>query len=194
MRMFFVLPLVACVALAQGKPRAAPARDAGVPTSRLVAVDAGVPPVMPGPTPELERLRKELNDLKLRTTELERAQQAKVDALNAELETMGKRVDELKTQLQKVADAEERRADAEEAAAVRKVALASASTSVNAVLVQLATGNTNGLEPSLRYAENTFTGGAQKDVQLARAALGQGDLASARLLLLLALIEADSQR
>lgn len=193
MRTLFISSVVATLALAQGKP-AALARDAGVTTSRLVAVDAGVPLVMPGPTPEMERLRKELNDLKLRTTELERQQQVKVDALNAELEKMGKKVDELKTQVQKVADAEERRADAEEAVAVRKVALAAASTSVNAVLVQLASGNTNGIEPSLRYAESTFTGTAQKDVQLARAALGQGDLASARLLLLLALIEADSQK
>ncbi|MDP1824357.1 MAG: hypothetical protein Q8L48_13970 [Archangium sp.] len=192
MRTLFILPLVATVALAQGKPT--PARDGGVTTSRLVAVDAGVPLVTPGPTPELEKLRKELNDLKLRTTELERAQQAKVDALNAELDKLGKRVDELKTQLQKVAEAEERRSDAEEAAAAKKVALAAASTSVNAVLVQLASGNTSGIEPSLRYAENTFTGSAQKDVQLARSALGQGDVAAARLLLLLALIEADSQR
>lgn len=191
MRMFFLFPVVAAVALAQGKP--APARDGGV-TSRLVAVDAGVPLVMPGPTPEVERLRKELNDLKLRTTELERQQQARVDALNAELEKMGKKVDELKTQVQRVADAEERRADAEEAVAAKRVSLTAASTSVNAVLVQLASGNTNGIEPSLRYAENTFTGNAQKDVQLARTALGQGDVAAARLLLLLALIEADSQR
>lgn len=196
MRKIILLSLAASLALAQGK--AAPtSRDAGVPLVRKPqAVDGGVPGAsVPGPTPEVERLRKELNDLKLRTAELERLQQAKAEAQsNERLDKLEKKLDELKSQVKQLSDAEERRADAEEALVARKVATAAASASVNSVLVVLASGNTSGVEPSLRYAEGVFTGNAQKDVQLARTALAQGDVSAARQYLLLALFEAEAQR
>jgi hypothetical protein len=189
------LSAVASLALAQGKPTAAAPRDAGVSLVRPVAVDGGVQLVTsPGPAPEVEKLRKELNDLKLRTAELERQQQAKADALTADLEKLGKKVEDLKVQLKVLSDAEERRADAEEAVVTRKTQTTAGAASVNAVLVQLVSGNTNNIEPSLRYAESVFTGPAQRDVQLARAALVQGDLAAARQYLVLALIEVEAQR
>lgn len=206
MRKLLFLSVVASVALAQGKPpvvtrppAAAPARDAGVAPVRVSSVDAGVPAAAPAPaaasghTPEVEKLRKEVNELKLRTADLER-QLAKADTLNGELEKLNTKVDDLKAQLKQVSDAEQRRADAEEAVVTRKTQTAAASSNLNAVLVQLMSGNTSGIEPSLRYAESVFTGAAQKDVQLARAALVQGDVAAARQLLMLALIELDSQR
>ena len=193
MRKLLFLWVVAAVALAQGKPATVPpARDAGVAAPRVVALDAGAA-VVNGPTPELEKLRKELNDLKLRTTELER-QQAKADALTADLERLGKKVDDLKAQVKQLTDAQDRRVDAEEAAAAKKVATAAAAASLTSVLTVLATGSTTGIEPSLRYAEGVFTGNAQKDVQLARSALAQGDLAAARQLLLIALIESENQK
>ena len=193
MRKLLFLWVVAAVALAQGKPATVPpARDAGVAAPRVVALDAGAA-VVNGPTPELEKLRKELNDLKLRTTELER-QQAKADALTADLDRLGKKVDDLKAQVKQLTDAQDRRVDAEEAAAAKKVATAAAAASLTSVLTVLATGSTTGIEPSLRYAEGVFTGNAQKDVQLARSALAQGDLAAARQLLLIALIESENQK
>ena len=145
-------------------------------------------------TSEVEKLRKELNDLKLRTTELERQQQAKADALGSDFERMVKKVDELKSQVKVLTDAEVRRVDAEEAAATKKVATAAAAASLTSVLSVLATGSTTGIEPSLRYAEAVFTGNAQKDVQLARSALTQGDLSAARQLLLIALFESENQK
>lgn len=193
MRKLLFLWVVAAVALAQGKPATVPpARDAGVAAPRVVALDAGAA-VVNGPTPELDKLRKELNDLKLRTTELER-QQAKADALTADLDRLGKKVDDLKAQVKQLTDAQDRRVDAEEAAAAKKVATAAAAASLTSVLTVLATGSTTGIEPSLRYAEGVFTGNAQKDVQLARSALAQGDLAAARQLLLIALIESENQK
>lgn len=197
MRKIILLSVVASVALAQGKPAPAAPRDAGVATVRPVrpvAVDAGVPVVVAGPAPEVEKLRKEVNDLKLRTFELERQQQAKTDALTSDLEKLSKKVEDLKTQLKQVSDAEERRADAEEAVATRKAQTAAASVNLNVVLLQLVSGNTSGIDPSLRYAESVFTGNAQKDVQLARAAITQGDVSAARQYLMLALWEIEAQR
>lgn len=195
MRKPLLLSVVAAVALAQGKPAVVPARDAGVAAPRVVAVDAGVPAMVSSSgTSEVEKLRKELNDLKLRTTELERQQQAKADALGSDFERMVKKVDELKSQVKVLTDAEVRRVDAEEAAATKKVATAAAAASLTSVLSVLATGSTTGIEPSLRYAEAVFTGNAQKDVQLARSALTQGDLSAARQLLLIALFESENQK
>lgn len=192
MRKIIFLSVVASVALAQGKPAPAASRDAGVTLVRPVVTDAGVPAVVvSSPTPEVEKLRKEVNELKLRTLELERQVAAKNDG---DLEKLTRKVEALSAQLTKLSEAEERRADAEEAVATRKTQTAAASSNLNAVLVQLVSGNTRDIDPSLRYAESVFTGNAQKDVQLARAALSQGDVAAARTYLMLALWELEAQR
>lgn len=189
--------IVASFVLAQARPATSPSRsDAGVTAARPVVVDAGAPAAATGQsggTPEVERLRKEVAELKLRTSELERTQ-AKTDALGDQLEKVNKQLADLKGQLTKLNDHEARRVDAEEAAQARKAATASAATSLNGVLGGLALGNTGGVDASLRYAESVYTGAAQHDVQLARAALAQGDLTSARAYLILALMEADAQR
>lgn len=181
--------------LAQARPAAR--ADAGVPTPRPPTADAGVPTAataQSGPTPEVEKLRKELNELKLRTAELERQGQAKADALNEQVEKLTKRLDEMRGQLTKLSAAEDRRADAEEAAQAKRAATAAATTSLNTVLTGFSSGNTAGAEASLRFAETAVTGSARNYVQLARAALGQGDLTAARGYVILALMEADSQR
>lgn len=187
--------VVATFALAQGRPPGASRTDAGVAAARAVAVDAGVgAPVTSGPTPELERLRKEVAELRLRTAELERQNQAKADALDAQFEKLNKQLEDVKGQLTKLNDREDRRADAEEAAQAKKAATAAATTSLNNVLGVLSSGNTSGVEASLQYAQSAFSGNAQRYVQLARSAVASGDLTSARGYLILALMEADSQR
>ncbi len=188
--------VTASFVLAQARPATSPSRaDAGV-TARPVAMDGGAPAAatgQSGPTPEVERLRKEVAELRLRTAELER-QQARADALTERMEKFSKQLDDMKGQLTKLSDGEERRADAEQAAQAKKAVTAAATTSVNNVLGGLASGNTSGVDASLRYAESSLTGNAQHYVQLARTALGQGDLTSARGYLILALMEADAQR
>lgn len=187
--------VVASFVLAQARPPTSPSRaDGGVAATRPVAVDAGAPAATTtsqnGGSGEVDRLRKEVAELRLRTAELERLNQAKSDSL----EKFTKQLDDVKGQLSKLNETEERRADAEEAAQARKSARAAATTSLNGVLGGLALGNTSGVDSALQYAESVFTGNAQHDVQLARAALTQGDLTSARAYLILALMEADAQR
>lgn len=200
MRKLLLICVAASVVLAQGKPAAKVTRDAGVPLparAKAAAVDGGVPAaaaIPAAPSGEVERLRKEVNELKLRTFELERQQQAKVDEQKSQVDALGKTVEELQAQMKSLSDAEARRVEAEEAAVTRKTATAAASASLNSVLGVLASGNTGGVEASLRYAEGVFTGNAQKSVQLARAAIAQGDVSAARQYLVLALLEAEAQR
>lgn len=201
MRALLLISVAASVVLAQGKPAAKVTRDGGVPPparARAAPVaDGGVPApaaIPTAPSGEVERLRKEVNELRLRTLELERQQQAKVDEQKSQVEALGKTVEELEAQMKSLTDAEARRAEAEEAAVTRKTATAAASASLNSVLGVLASGNTGGVEASLRYAEGVFTGNAQKSVQLARAAIAQGDVSAARQYLVLALLEAEAQR
>jgi predicted nucleic acid-binding Zn-ribbon protein len=194
MRQIILLAFVASFALAQSKTPAPAARDGGVTLVRPSAVDAGVPAaqVVSAPSPELEKLRKEVLDLKLRTAELERQLLAK--SASSDLEKLNAKIDALTEKLTKVSEAEERRSDAEEAVATKKANTAAASSNLNAVLLQLVSGNTKDIDPSLRYAESVYTGNAQKDVQLARAAIAQGDVSAARQYLMLALWELENQR
>ena len=208
MRTFVPIVFVASFALAQGKP--APARDAGVapavaPVRSAAAVDGGV--AAPVPTAaqaqavsnvnsmEVDKLRKEVAELRARTAELERQQQtAKSESVNGKLDTLTRQVDELKAQLTQLNEVEARRSDREQSAATQRSDTVVATSNLNSVLGALSSGNTSGVEPSLRYAESVFTGSAQKNVQLARGALAQGDLNMARQYLLLAISEAQGQR
>lgn len=200
------MAFVASLALAQGKP--APARDAGVapvPVRSAAVVDGGV--AAPAPTAaqaqavsnvnsmEVDKLRKEVAELRARTAELERQQQAtKSESVNGKLDTLTRQVDELKAQLTKLNEVEARREDRETSAATQRSETSAVTSNLNSVLGALSSGNTAGVEPSLRYAESVFTGNAQKNVQLARGALAQGDLNMARQYLLLAISEAQGQR
>ena len=188
--------VVASFVLAQARPAVSPSRaDAGVSVARPSAGDGGAPLANApgGGSSEVDRLRKEVADLRLRTAELERLNQTKSDALNNQVEKFGKQLEDMKGQLAKLTQTEERRADAEEAAQSHRSAKAAASTSLNGVLGGLALGNTAGVDSALQYAENVYTGNAQHAVQLARAALGQNDLNAARSYLILALMEAEAQ-
>ena len=204
MRTLFPVALVASLALAQGKPAPSTVRDAGVASVRKVAaVDGGVPPsaaaqaqaVSNVNSMEVDKVRKEIAELKARTAELERQQQsAKSESANGKLDALIRQVDELKAQLTRLNEVEARRADKEESAATQRSETAAASSNLSSVLGTLASGNTAGVEPSLRYAESVFTGNAQRNVQLARAALAQGDVSMARQYLLLAISEAQGPR
>ena len=188
--------VVASFVLAQARPAVSPSRaDAGVAVARPAASDAGTPVAnaQGGGSSEVDKLRKEVAELRQRTAELERQNQTKSDALTAQFEKFGKQLEDMKGQLTKLNETEERRSDAEEAAQSHRSAKAAASTSLNGVLGGLALGTTAGVDSALQYAESVFTGNAQHDVQLARAALSQNDLNATRSYLLLALMEAEAQ-
>jgi hypothetical protein len=190
--------LVVPVVLAQPRPAAAPSRDGGVPLDAGVAArspsaaDAGAS-AAPGAPPagEVERLKREVTELRARVVDLEQ-RQARASAAADDVERLRKEFDGLKGQVSKLQEADDQRSSAEASAAERRAAMTAAATNLGAVLSQLSSGNTRGIEPSLQYAEATFTGAAQRLVQLARQALAQGDLANARTYLALALAEVNS--
>lgn len=182
-------------ALGQNKPVPV-SRDGGLPLVR-VATDAGVPsapePLVPNFTNlEVERLKREVNELKLRVVEVEK-QHTKFDALSADFEKLSKRFDTLKSQTDAALEAEERRAEAERTAVSRRALTAEATNTVNGVLMQLSTGDTRGVERSLMAAEAAMGQNAQREMQQARASLQRSDLNSARLYLMMALMESQKE-
>jgi hypothetical protein len=200
MRALILLPLLA---LGQARPPPTPARDAGVVLPRAAtmpgAADAGVSTATPSaidraPSAEIERLRREVADVKARASEVERAQQQRIDTLTTDVQALKRQLDELKTQFSEVKEAETRRSTQETAAADQRAATQTASQNLGGVLNQLSTGNTSGIDASLRYAESTYSGNAQRYVQMARSALQNGDLNNARAYLQLAIAEANAPR
>lgn len=167
--------------------RAAGGRDAGT------VADAGVVEARRAPdapsAAELERLRQRVLELEARATELE-AQGRRVEALTKKVEQTA---DALAAFKREVNEREEQRLEAERKAAEARARLEAVNKSLLAADQQLATGATN-IGDTLRAAEATYTGPALQYVQAARAALANGDLGSARRLLLLAVLEAQSAR
>lgn len=203
MRVLLLPALIATVVLAQPRPPTAFPRDgglggdAGSSARPAAASDAGVAAAAPAPVDrgsfaEVMQLRKDLADLRSRVSELERQNQDTQRQRSSEVDRLGKELEALKAQVSGLSQAEEKRGTAETALADQRAATATATTNLNGVLSQLSTGNTRGLEPSLQYAEQSFTGDAQRLVQLARQALAQGDLNNARRYLMLAINEANA--
>lgn len=206
--MRFILRVIALMLLAAtsslSQPRAKPASSAvdagaldaglGAPSSR---VDAGAGPSEKAPAPpapsaerlELDRLRLELTELRARTAALEQ-RAAAAEAVAARVERLGGRLEELRAH---VTETESRQADAERRAVEQKANVEAVTRSLIQAQQTLATGATN-IGEALRAAEVYYTGPALRDVQAARAALANGDLASARVFLGLAIIDAQSSR
>jgi len=187
-RVLFVSLVLASVSLAQGRPQV---KDGGTGAPKPVAalVDAGVPETVRGPAPvssaEVEKLKKELVELRARTADLE-TRVARAEGLASDVEKLKKRVDEVRADFDA---AEAKRANAQRELETRKANVAQANATVTAVLQQLSTGATSNVDAWLRGAEQQYSGNAQKLVSLARAALAQGDLNTARQYLNLALLE-----
>lgn len=187
-RMLLVSMVLASVALAQGR---AQVKDGGVAALKPVAavVDAGVPEAQRGPAPvsgsEVEKLKKELVELRARTADLE-TRAARAEGLVGDVEKLKKRLDDVRADFDA---AEAKRANIERELETRKANVAQANATVTGVLQQLSTGATSNVDAWLRGAEQQYSGNAQKLVSLARAALAQGDLSAARQYLNLALLE-----
>jgi hypothetical protein len=209
MKTVLLLCVASTVALAQGKssPAESPARDGGVAMAVTgpirppgLAADGGVPsqsaptPVTVAPTAEVDKLRREVAELKMKALEIESRSQAKVDQLSAQMDKLSKQLDDMQSKINKVSESEDKRVEAEQAEATRRTSTAAASSNLNAALTSLASGNTSGVEQTLRYAESVYQGNALKNVQAARAALSNGDTFAAREHLIMAIIDADGQR
>ncbi len=197
-----MLTLLSCVVLAAGS-----FADAGVPRLHKPALDAGVAVVEPTSMPslpaatgaskpgtaapnmaEVTDLRHEVSDLKSRASQLEQ-KAAHADAMSSQLDKLSKQISDLQTQLR---ETENRRTENERQAAERRQHSEQAIASIGAAQQQLAAGNPSAAMQAINYAEKTFTGAALANVQSARAALNNGDLASARIWLSLAVVEASA--
>jgi predicted nucleic acid-binding Zn-ribbon protein len=180
---------LAFVVLGQARPAVAKeVRDAGVVLP--ARADGGVadePMRVPAPatTTDVDKVRKELLELRAKVSELE-ARLNKAEALS-------KDVDALRSQLLKLQErvdaAEERRESEEREAARKKAQAAQTQQLLSGALQQLATGNTTNVDAWLRTAQAASSGNAQKLVELARQALAQSDLVACRQYLTLALLE-----
>ncbi|MDP1922071.1 MAG: hypothetical protein Q8L14_37870 [Myxococcales bacterium] len=175
----------------------AAAPDAGA-LSKLAAADAGVAaPLPPRPVAnesvsnaELERLRKRITELEARATELER-QAKQLDALTKKLDQTN---DDLAAFKKEVNGREDARRESERRVVEQKQRFEAVSRSLVTVDQQLSTGATANVNEALRAAEATYTGTALQYVQSARASMANGDLATARKYLLLAVLEAQAAR
>ncbi|PZR05932.1 MAG: hypothetical protein DI536_31210 [Archangium gephyra] len=159
----------------------AAAPDAGVPV--VVARDGGVA-LAPADTKkatsggsEVEKLKKDVAELRSKVSDLESKHAEEVGKLNKRLEKMQSWMDaEDERRETEVRDAERRRANAAEV-----------QNTLNVALTQLSTGNVNNLEKWLRSAEGIATPDAAKWIAVARQAISQNDLVSARQALVLAI-------
>jgi colicin import membrane protein len=151
-----------------------PAADGGVEAQR----DAGV-----------EAVQRELQQLRARIDALERERtQAQQNARQ-----LDQVVQELQQLRQQVADAEARRQAAEEQQQAQRASMQTAVDSLYAAQQRLAGGD-SAIEAQLDQAQSAFTGQAQRDIQAARVALRNRDLAAARALLSAAINHAQAGR
>lgn len=192
-----LLPMLLALSLGQGRPPAPVARDGGVAEARKPAAgDGGVVRAEAAPAPaadlaqraELEHVKRDLEELRVRTALLEK-QVATNEAVTEQLEKVNRQLGELKTQL---GDAEERRSDAERRAVERRAQVEATTSWLVAAQNALATGSSN-VGDALRAAEAVYTGAALRDVQYARQALANGDSAAARQYIALAILEVQAQ-
>ncbi|MGZ6124167.1 MAG: hypothetical protein ACXWLR_04355 [Myxococcales bacterium] len=131
---------------------------------------------------ELQALRARLDLLE---QELARARQAQ-----QQLQQLTSEVQQLR---QQVADAETQRRAAEQQRGSERAAVESATSALYAAQERLQGGNSS-VDAELAQAQATFSGQAQRDVQAARTALQNRDLAAARALLAAAISDAQAGR
>lgn len=204
-----ILAIVGCAAaaaaLAQvdgGTPRRSRRRaDAGVsasdrpillgtdPPGRLrpspPSPDAGIAQHDGGP----DSVHRELQQLRARVDALEQ-ERARNQQTAEQLQQITQELQQLR---QQIADAEAQRQAAEQQQQSRRAAVQSAVDALYAAQTQLAGGNA-AIEQQLAQAEAAFSGQAQRDLQYARTALQNRDLAAARAYLSAAISDAQQGR
>ena len=202
MRLLGAIPVLFALLLAQGRPAPRPGRgqaDAGSERPILLGTD---PPGKLRPSPptadagvagphdaRLDTVLQEVQQLRARIDTLERERvQAQQNA-----QKLDQVVQELQQLRQQVADAEARRQASEDQQQAQRASVQSAVDALYAAQQRLAGGNYS-IEAELDQAQTSFTGQAQRDIQAARAALRNRDLAQARALLAAAISDAQAGR
>jgi predicted component of type VI protein secretion system len=134
-------------------------------------------------------LQREIQQLRARVDSLEQ-ERAQTQHNARQLEQV---VQELQQLRQQVADAEAQRQAAEEQQRAQRASTQAAVDSLYSAQQRLAGGD-SAIEAQLDQAQSTFSGQAQRDIQAARNALRNRDLATARALLNAAISDAQSGR
>ena len=155
-----------------------PVRDAG---PRVPAVDS-IPDG--GSAQQLQ-----LQEMRLRISLLEQQLAASQQQVT-QMAAMNSQLQALRDQLASTEAAKQQQQDQEMA---RKQAVNSAISSLGAAQEQLSLGNSS-IGAALDQAQSSFTGQAQRDVQVAREALRNGDLSQARAYLNAAISDAQQGR
>jgi hypothetical protein len=148
-----------------------------------------VPPVDAGLVSDAGTMQSQLQDLRARITLLEQqlaASQQQVQQLAA----MNDQLQALRSQLAASDSAKQQQQEQQQ---VRQEAVQSAIISLGAAQQRLATGDSS-IGDALDQAQASFTGQAQRDVQIAREALRNGDLSQARAYLNAAVSDAQQGR
>ena len=129
--------------------------------------------------------QRQIADLRARVDGLEQ-RLAQTQQQSQELEQIAAELRQLRAQ---VADAEARRQEEEQARAARQQQVQSAVDALGRAQYALAGGNDD-ISAALDQAQAAFSGQAQRDVQMARTALQNRDLAQARAYLSAAISDA----
>ena len=201
MRLFGIAPAVLIAfSLAQVRTSARPARgkaDAGDrpillgtdPPGRLrpVSADAGTDAGPPDAGPD--EVHRELQRLRARLDALEQERAASQQTAQ-QLQQLTLEVQQLR---QQIADAENARQAEEQQRQAQRAAVQSGVETLLSAQQRLASGDAS-IEAELDRAQASFSGQALRDVQAARAALQNHDLARARLLLAAAISDAQAGR
>jgi hypothetical protein len=201
-RLLGIVPaFLAALLLAQTRSSSRPARGRADAGERPILLGTDPPgrlrPSPPGPDGGApaerdagpDEVHRELQQLRARLEALEqdrfRSQQTA-----QQLQQLTQDVQALR---QQIADAEAQRQAAEQQRETRRVEVQSAVDSLYAAQQRLAGGN-SAIERELELAQGAFTGQAQRDIQAARTALQNRDLAAARALLTSAISNAQAGR
>lgn len=156
------------------------APDAGVP---IVARDGGVvveatkKPAASSGGSEVEKLKKEVSELRSKVGDLETKHSDELSKLN-------KRVEKLQSWID---DEIERRETEQRAEERRRANAAEVQNTLSTVLQQLSLGNVSNVEKWLRSAEAIATPDASRFIAAARQALARQDLVETRQALVLAM-------
>jgi len=197
-RLLGTIPVLFVLLLAQSRPASRGARGKADAGDRPILLGTDPPgklrPNPPAPDGGVvvqrdagpDQVQQEMQQLRARIEALEQER--------AQTRQNAQKLDQLVQQLrQQVADAEARRQASEEQQQAQRASVQIAVDALYAAQQRLAGGN-YAIETELDQAQRSFTGQAQRDVQAARAALQNRDLAAARALLSAAISDAQAGR